>query len=61
MIVKHSILTVKELRKILKDYDKNDTVSLSIVSFDEEGAKAELSVNTKKKNKVIMREERSVW
>lgn len=55
------MLTVKELRKILKDYDKNDTVSLSIISFDEEGAKAELSVNTKKKNKVIMREERSVW
>ena len=59
--MKHGILTVKELRKILKDYDKNDTVSLSIVSFDEEGAKAELSVNAKKKNKVIMREERSVW
>ena len=59
--MKGSVLTVKEFRKILKDYKDDDVVSLFVTSFNEEGARAQVTVSHKKKRKVLMEDESSVW
>lgn len=43
--MKSSILRVGELKKLLSKHNDTDFVALSITSFDEEGAEAELRID----------------
>ena len=60
------MIDIKDLKKILNKYSDNDYLMLSITSFDEEGATAEVFISTEDDEddsfkRVILKDEASEW
>ena len=60
------MINIKDLKKILNKYGDNDYLMLSITSFDEEGATAEVFISAEDDEddsfkRIILKDEVSIW